>query len=312
METVNIVRCWKNLTNDHRILVAVILNKFKNKFNFSFTITITHSLDEHVKQSILNYVEEFNNLHNTNHKFTTIPLQTLDQFARTNYEIDENIIDLLKQQPVLYNVLLGFYTRAVLNLDYVLFHNDNILYTRQEVPLLENLLSQKAPFSLHHPYTFSDFSLVGKLTLLLQKDVYTPYSNKGMSASNTALMGINLSILDIFTTQTVKKLFTEIFKYDSFADEGYSNHFKDGMFSFNLYCQEQSFYSLLVRARNKEFTILPNAEGYQIYLTDNDVKANNPLIHYYIYDLKFNGYHRTFLDYYDSRMVSGLNLFAEY
>lgn len=312
MKTINIVRCWKNLTNDHVVLVALLLNKFRGKFNFSFTITVTHSLDEHVKLTIEKYIKDFNETYSTTNAFNIVSLESLDTFLENSYSIDKDTISKLKHQPVLYNVVLGFYTRSILGLDYVLFHDDDILYTRQDIPLVENLLRQDSPFSLHHPYTFSDFSLVGKLSVLLGKDVYTPYSTKGMSASNTALMGINLSVLDIFTKENVNNLFTNIFKYDSFPDEGKSNHFKDGMFSFNLYCQEQSFFSLLVRARNKEFTILPNEEGYQIYLTDNDIEMNNPLIHHYMYDLKFNGYHRTFLDYYNSRLVSGLDLFAQY
>jgi len=312
MKTINIVRCWKDLTNDHLVLVALILNKFKNKFNFSFNITITHSLDEHVKVSIENYIKDFNEVNRTTHSLNIIPLKQLDEFLKNSYDIQDETLNRLKNQPVLYNVVLGFYARYALNLDYVLFHDDDILYTRQEIPDIENYLREDKPFSLHHPYTFSDFSLVGKLTLLVQKDVYTPYSNKGMSASNTAYMGINLSVLDIFTKENVAYLFTKIFNYDAFADEGVSNHFKDGMFSFNLYTQEQSFFSLIVRARNKEFTILPNDQGYQVYLTDADIETNNPLIHHYMYDLKFKGYHRTFIDYYNSRLTSGIDLFAEY
>lgn len=312
MKKIPIVRCWKNLDNNHLVLIALLLNKFKNKFNFSFQITITHRLDEEVVKSIENYIKDFNLSNNSNHEFTVIPLESLDNFLIETFNISKETIDKIKNQPVLYNIVLGFYVRYVVNFDYVLFHDDDILYNRHPINLVDSLLYEEKPFSLHHPYTFSDFSLVGKLTLLLGKDVYTPYSTKGMSASSTSFMGINLSVLDIFSKQDVYTLFTDILKYDSYGDTIDNPHFQDGMFSFNLYSQEQSFFSLLVRARNSEFIILPTDQGYATYLSHEEIESNNPLIHHYMYNLKFNGYHKTFLDYYNSRLVSGLDLFAQY
>lgn len=312
MNVIPVVRCWKNLNNDHLVLIAVILNKFKGKFNFHFNITITHSIDPHTKHSIDSYIDTFNKTNNTNHSFQLHSLDTLDTFLKNNYSINESSISGLKNQPILYNVVLAFYSRYVLNYDYVLFHDDDILYTRQNIDDIENLLHHKTPFSLHHPYTFSDFSLVGKLSLLLQKDIYRPYSTKGMSASNTALMGLNLSVLDILTSDMIKELFTNIFSYDSVSEEkeGLEKYLHDGMFSFNLYCQEQSFFSLLGRARNKEFVILPPESGYMVYLAEADIETNNPLVHHYIYNLKFKGYHRMFLDYYNGKLERNEDFFT--
>jgi hypothetical protein len=309
MKTINVIRCWKNFNEDSFTVLAVFLEKFKQKFNFNITLCITHRQDTNTIVRIKKYIENFNIANNSNHSLHFVDREVLENFLKDTYGFDTTVIDRLNNQPVLYNIVLSFYMRKIHNLSYVLFHDDDILYTVAEIPEVNTLLEQEECFGIQHPYSFSDLSLVGKLTLLFQKDVFTPYSNKGLAATNTGFMGINLECLDIFSKDHIIKLFTEVLNYDSFDDTVKTPHFMDGAFSFNLYSQEQSFFSLLSRARSKTFTILDNNLGHQIFLDIEELQKYNPKIHHYVYALKYSDYFRQFLDYYQSKIDRKVNLF---
>jgi len=310
MKTIPIVRCWKVLDRRQYTTIVVMLEKFLNKLDFEINLCITHNMNDHWKLMIETYIENFNKKNNTNTTIHFYKMDELDEFLKNTYDITDETIYKLKNQPILYNVVFSFYMRKIKGLDYVLFHDDDILYTRQEIDDVIYYLTNELPFALQHPYPTSDFSLIGKLSLLLGKDVYTPYSNTGTGSTSTSYMGINLSVLDIFDNDQIKKLFTDVFSYDSFQDDGYSSVFKDGMYSFNLYTQEQSFFSLIGRARNSTFGIF-NSNGYTMPLSEDEIKNNNPKIHHYIFDLKHCKYYDSFISYYNQLIVNNKLLFDE-
>lgn len=311
MKTINVIRCWKNFQQDEFVTLAILLERFKGLLNFNITLAITHRCDTMSKSRALGYIEKFNQENNTEHSLTFLQVDDLDTFLTKTYKITEETVDVLKNQPVLYNVVLGFYARKKLKYDYVLLHDDDILYTRQHPEAVEDLLNKEIPFAIQHPYTFSDLGLVGRLTLLIGKDVFTPYSNKGLAASDTGLMGLHLSSLDLFTKEQVKELFENVFRYDSFQVDEPDPHFKDGPYSFNLYSQEQSFFSLVGRARAKQFEILDTNHGYAGFLNEEDLGNYNPAVHHYLYGLKNSNYRRGFIDYYLSKIDRKVDIFGE-
>jgi hypothetical protein len=267
--------------------------------------------DSDVKVILDKYIAEVNRKYNTNHKLNLISVKDLDQFLINSYDIAPNTISKLKQQPVLYNVALAFYARSLMDMNYVLLHDDDILYTRANIDEVLTLIDKDEPFAMAHPYSFADMSLVGKLSSMLNKDVFTPYFNKGNTATNTGYMGILLECLDIFTKDMVKSLFTDVFRYDSYSSDIRTPHFEDGSFSFSLYSQEQSFFSLLNRARSNSFTVLYENDGYKLFLDIGELERYNPKIHHYIYDLKYSDYYTSFYEYYKSKVDRGVDLFTD-
>ena len=311
MNTVNVIRCWKNFQQDDFVTIAVFLERFKGRYNFNINLTITHRQDIMVKSRVEEYIKRFNEKNNTKHSISFYTVDELDVFLKETYNIPETTLQALKSQPVLYNIVLGFYARNILKFNYVLMHDSDILFTRQSLPEIEECLDNEIPFAIQHPYTFADLALVGKLTLLIGKDVFTPYANRGLASSNTGFMGLNLSCLDLFSNDQVQKLFTEIFLYDSFPDDEQNPHFADGAFSFLLYSQEQSFYSLVARARSNKFTILDTNSGHAIFLDEESLASYNPKIHHYAYELKNGNYRRGFIDYYLSKIERNVDIFGE-
>jgi hypothetical protein len=311
MKELKILRCWKNLNDNNYVTLVLLLEKFRMRFNVSINLCITHMKDDSVKKTLELYISDLNKKFNSNHSINFISVKNLDEFLISDYNIGNDFISKLKQQPVLYNVALAFYSRKVLNMNYTLFHDDDILYTRSDIDEVLNLLDTEEPFAMAHPYSFSDMSLVGKLSIMLGKDVFTPYFNKFHGSTNTGYMGILLECLDIFTKQNVKDLFETVFRYDAYSDDVVHPHFEDGTFSFSLYSQEQSFFSLISRAKSKQFTTLSENDGYKLFLDIENLERYNPKIHHYIYDLKNSSYYVSFLEYYKSKIDRKVDLFTD-
>lgn len=307
MKQLVITRMWREISKQQYVVIATLLNTIGKHFTLNFQIGISHKINKHFLSTIELFINAYNKKNDTNHSFTLYTVDEIDNFLKSEYELDNKHILSLKNQLLLYNLFLALMIRKKLDTDYCLFYDDDVLLNTKNPTYILELLEKEKPFGVEHPMAYGDLSLVGKFTLLFNFDFFGSFIKKAPSSISTGFCGYKLSVLDNISDKETFHKILETTKQESVEDD--SNLFFDGVFSYLLYSQEQSILSLLLRRYENEFVLLSEKDNMGIYLTIDELMTKLPVVHHYIFDLKKQEHFTNIIDYYYNRIIDGKDLY---
>jgi hypothetical protein len=193
-------------------------------------------------------------------KITWYRAEEMLEYAKDCGYIDDTLISQIPNFVHFYHIIIFHYLRRVLQYDYALAYEYDIIFNSNELDELQECIQNKIPFGIAEPANSScDKALYQKLCTLFGVDILAddPYAQSGV---NAGFQGMNLTLFDNFlnpnTFQELLKCFTFTGIYDKDGKEitGWERTLID--------TQEQSFHSLMNRAVSSNFRLLNTGEYY--------------------------------------------------
>jgi len=193
-------------------------------------------------------------------KITWYRAEEMLEYAKDCGYIDDTLISQIPNFVHFYHIIIFHYLRRVLQYDYALAYEYDIIFNSNELDELQECIQSKIPFGIAEPANSGcDKALYQKLCTLFGVDILAddPYAQSGV---NAGFQGMNLTLFDNFlnpnTFQELLKCFTFSGIYDKDGKEitGWERTLID--------TQEQSFHSLMNRAVSPNFRLLNTGEYY--------------------------------------------------
>ena len=213
-------------------------------------------------------------------KITWYRAEDMLEYAKGCGYIDDTLISQIPNFVHFYHIIIFHYLRRVLQYDYALAYEYDIIFNSDELNELEECIHSKIPFGIAEPANSGcDKALYQKLCTLFGVDILAndPYAQFGV---NAGFQGMNLTLFDNFlnpnTFQELLNCFTFTGIYDTDGKEitGWERTLID--------TQEQSFHSLMNRAVSPNFKLL-NTEEYYFFPSylSMETLLKSKVLHYF-------------------------------
>ena len=213
-------------------------------------------------------------------KITWYTTEQMLTYAKDCNYITDELASQIPNFVHFYHIIIFHYLRRVLQYDYALAYEYDIIFNSDELTELKECIENKIPFGIAEPANSGcDKALYQKLSTLFNTDILAndAYAQVGV---NAGFQGMNLTLFDNFLNPSAFEqllecfVFTGIYDADGKEIAGWERTLID--------TQEQSFHSLMNRAVSPNFRLLDinNYYFYPSYLS-METLLKSKVLHYF-------------------------------
>lgn len=213
-------------------------------------------------------------------KITWYTTTQMLEYAKQCDYLDDQLAQKIPNFVHFYHIIIFHYLRRVLQFDYALAYEYDIIFNSDDLEELRNCIVNKIPFGILEPINGNcDKALHQKLSALFGVDILSLFTNNHLGI-NAGFQGMNLKLFDNFMNPSAFKELLNCFDFSGiYADDGVE---KVGWERTIIDTQEQSFHSLMNRAASDNFKILtPDTYYFLPSYVDLDLMMKSKVLHFF-------------------------------